>query len=53
MNKTSTCILGGIAAGIIWLAFIGLERGAPDLTALATVLVAGAALISSITKRGK
>jgi hypothetical protein len=53
MKKASIWILGGVALGVIWLSFIGLERGTPDLMALATVLTAGAVLISSIAGKEK
>jgi hypothetical protein len=53
MEKASIWILGGIAVGIMGLAYIALEQGAPALTALAMVLTAGAALITSVIRRDK
>lgn len=50
MKNASVWIRAGIAIGIIGLAFIALRQGTPDLTALGYVLMAGAALIASITK---
>lgn len=53
MKQMSQWILAGIALGVIWLSYIALERGTSELTALATVLAAGAALVASIANRGK
>jgi hypothetical protein len=53
MKKGSVWLLGGIASGIILLALMALSQGPPELMALATVLTAGAALLSSITRKEK
>jgi hypothetical protein len=53
MENAWAWVLIGIAAGIVWLAFIALESGGTELMGLATVLSAGAALVSSITRKDK
>jgi hypothetical protein len=53
MQKAWAWVLIGIAVGIVWLAFIALEGGGTELMGLAAVLSAGAALVSSITRKEK
>jgi hypothetical protein len=53
MKQMSQWIRAGIALGVILLMYIALERGTAELTALATALAAGAALVASAANKGK
>ncbi len=53
MKSSSVWLLGGIASGVIFLTLMALSQGPSELMALAAVLTAGAALLSSITRKGK
>jgi hypothetical protein len=51
MKKASVWILAAVAIGVMLLALIALKDGPAELTALATVLAAGAGLVASISRK--
>jgi len=51
MKNASVWTISAIAGGVMFLALFALGKGPTELMALAAVLTAGAALVSSVTRK--